>query len=199
MKRAYLTLIVLMLVIGFAAVATNLAINGTINFGFNQNDFDSNVVFSYADSKTGSASINDDEKTIIFETMKLENVNQQSILVFDVANKSIQYDADVTIECGLEKDSKKYEEYLTIANSLEDKFELKSGATKTGYLTITLIKAFNESLTQNVDMVCSLVVTPKERDTKGTYTPKEHEYEEILLKGADPVLEGTPVEEIMEQ
>ena len=197
MKRTYLTLIIAMLVIGFAAVTTNLVINGTINFGYNQNDFDSNVVFTYAKAMNGTANINNNSKTITFETIKLENIDDEAILVFDVTNKSLEYDALITIDCGLEENFKKYDQYIDIKQSIEEKqFELESGATKNGTLTVTLKKAFNEALTQDVNMVCKLEATPEERDTKGTYTPVEHEYEEIFLKGADPVLEATPTQEI---
>ena len=190
MKKMYFSALITMLVVGFASVTANLVINGTINFGFNQKDFDNGVIFTYTNTMHGDATISEDKKTITFNTIKLEDVNQEAILDFDVTNKSLQYDASVTIECGLEEGNDAYQEYLTVEQDLESPFDLDSGATKRGRLTITLIKAYNDGLEQEINMACKLIATPEERTSEGTYIPVEHQYEEILLHGADPVISG---------
>ena len=197
MKKTYFALVVTMLVVGFAAVTTNLVMNGVINFGFNQPDFDSNIVFTYTNTMHGSATIEDDGKIITFKTTKLENVDQQAIMDFDIANKSSQYDATVTIQCGLNEDYiSSYEQYIDISQNLGNSFELISGATQTGRLTITLKKAYNESLEKEINMSCKIEATPKTRTTEGKYVPVEHQYEEILLNGANPVLETEQTEAV---
>ena len=185
MKKRNLMIIVFMLIIGFAAVSTTLVINGTLNIGYNEN-FSSSIVYTRAELPNGEVEINQNEKNIDFTTEKLENVNQTTILEFDVTNKSRNYDANVTINCGLKEDFKIFSEYLDITMSLESPFELISSETKTGYLTIKLKKAYNEEMETRIEMSCELVAEPLERETLGD--EYKSVYKEKILNGADPIL-----------
>ncbi len=174
-----------MLIVGFAAVTSTLVIRGNLNIGYNEN-FSSSIVYTRAELPNGEVEINKNEKNIDFITEKLENVNQTTILEFDVTNKSRNYDANVTINCGLKEDFKSFSEYLDIDMSLESPFELISSETKTGYLTIKLKKAYNEEMETRIEMSCELVAEPLERETLGD--EYKSIYKEKILNGADPVL-----------
>ncbi len=185
MKKRNLMILVFMLIIGFAAVSTTLVINGNLNIGYNE-DFSSSVVYTRAETEDGTAEINQNEKNITFETKKLENVSETATLEFDVTNKSRNYNASVTINCGLKENFESFSEYLDITMSLESPFELVSSETQTGYLTIKLKKAYNEEMETRIEMSCELVAEPLERETLG----EEYKYihKEKILNGADPVL-----------
>ncbi len=186
MKKRNIIILMILLVIGFAAVSTTLVINGTLNIGYNEENFSSSVVYTRAETEDGTAEINQDDKNITFETNKLENVNETATLEFDVTNKSRNYDAEVTIKCGLKEDFKSFSEYLDITMSLESPFELISSETKTGYLTIKLKKAYNEEMETRIEMSCELVTEPLERETLGDEYVLV--YEDPILNGADPVV-----------
>lgn len=187
MKMGKILLLVLLLIIGFGAVSTTLIINGNTNIGFNENDFKSNVVFTKAETLTGTAIINGDEKNIDFESIKLENINQTTTLDYSVTNKSREYDASVEIKCGLKDEYKSYEDYLDISMSLTSPFDLIAGETKNGILTVKLKKAYNELLETSVEIKCELIATPVERETLGEeYIPPL--YKDKVLNGADPII-----------
>ena len=185
MKKRNVIILVVMLIVGFAAVTSTLVIRGNLNIGYNEN-FSSSIVYTRAELPNGEVEINQNEKNIDFTTEKLENVNQTTILEFDVTNKSRNYDASVTINCGLKEDFKSFSEYLDITMSLESPFELISSETKTGYLTIKLKKAYNEEMETRIEMSCELVAEPLERETLGD--EYKSIYKEKILNGADPVL-----------
>ncbi len=185
MKKGNLLILMILLLIGFAAVSTTLVINGTLNIGYNE-DFSTSVVYTRAETEDGTAEINQNDKNITFETKRLENVSETATLEFDVTNKSRNYNASVTINCGLKENFESFSEYLDITMSLESPFQLISSETQTGYLTIKLKKAYNEEMETRIEMSCELVATPEEREILG----EEYKtiYKEKILNGADPVI-----------
>ena len=185
MKKRNIMIIVFMLIIGFAAVSTTLVINGNLNIGYNE-DFSTSVVYTRAETEDGTAEINQSEKNITFETNKLENVNQNATLEFDVTNKSRNYDASVTIKCGLKENFESFSEYLNIETDIVSPFRLESSETKTGRLVVTLKKAYDKALETTAEIECELVATPKERDSLGDEYVLV--YEDPILNGADPVI-----------
>ena len=185
MKKRNVIILVVMLIVGFASITSTLLIRGNLNIGYNEN-FSSSIVYTRAELPNGEVEINQNDKNIDFITEKLENVNQTTILEFDVTNKSRNYDASVTINCGLKEDFKSFSEYLDIDMSLESPFELVSSETKTGYLTIKLKQAYNEEMETRIEMSCELVAEPLERETLGD--EYKSIYKEKILNGADPVL-----------
>ena len=174
-----------MLIIGFAAVSTTLVINGNLNIGYNE-DFSSSVVYTRAETEDGTAEINQNEKNITFETKKLENVSETATLEFDVTNKSRNYNASVTINCGLKENFESFSEYLNIETDIVSPFKLESSETKTGRLVVTLKKAYDKALETTAEIECELVATPEERETLGD----EYKYihKDKMLNGADPVI-----------
>jgi hypothetical protein len=113
MKKGILVLVFL-LAIGFAAVATNLIINGSASLGFVSSDFD--IYFSEAQAETGgTASINQTtRKTITYSTKTLVNVGDEAVLDYVVTNNSTMYDANGTITFTLDQGA---DEYVTITKT----------------------------------------------------------------------------------
>ena len=184
MKKRNVMIIVFMLIIGFAAVSTTLVINGNLNIGYNE-DFSSSVVYTRAETEDGTAEINQNEKNITFETKKLENVSETATLEFDVTNKSRNYNASVTINCGLKENFESFSEYLNIETDIVSPFKLESSETKTGRLVVTLKKAYDKDLETTAEIECKLVATPEERETLGDEYVRPL-YKEEILNGTDP-------------
>lgn len=97
-----IVVLVLLMVIGFAAVTTTLTINGVIRLGANQENFKNNLIFSKAEltysdtNKTvaeGEVTIREDKKGINFNTQELKNIGENVTLTYDVTNNS-QYRAE---------------------------------------------------------------------------------------------------------
>ena len=184
MKKRNIMIIVFMLIIGFAAVSTTLVINGNLNIGYNE-DFSSSVVYTRAETEDGTAEINQNEKNITFETKKLENVSETATLEFDVTNKSRNYNASVTINCGLKENFESFSEYLNVETDIVSPFKLESSETKTGRLVVTLKKAYDKDLETTAEIECKLVATPEERETLGDEYVRPL-YKEEILNGTDP-------------
>ena len=185
MKKRNIMILIFLLLIGFAAVSTTLVINGNLNIGYNE-DFSTSVVYTRAETEDGTAEINQNEKNITFETKKLENVSETATLEFDVTNKSRNYNASVTINCGLKENFESFSEYLNIETDIVSPFKLESSETKTGRLVVTLKKAYDKALETTAEIECKLVATPEERETLGDEYVLV--YEDPILNGADPVI-----------
>ena len=185
MRKRNVIILIFLLLIGFASVTSTLVINGNLNIGYNE-DFSSSVVYTRAETEDGTAEINQNEKNITFETKKLENVSETAILEFDVTNKSRNYNASVTINCGLKENFESFSEYLNIETDITSPFKLISSETKTGRLVVTLKKAYDKDLETTAEIECELVATPEERDTLGDEYVLV--YEDPILNGADPVI-----------
>ena len=186
MKKRNVIILVVMLIVGFASVTSTLVINGNLNIGYNE-DFSSSVVYTRAETEDGTAEINQNEKNITFETKKLENVSETATLEFDVTNKSRNYDAEVTINCGLKENFESFSEYLNIETDIISPFKLISSETKTGRLVVTLKKAYDKALETTAEIECKLVATPEERETLGDEYVRPL-YKEEILNGTDPVI-----------
>ncbi|MCI8794762.1 MAG: hypothetical protein HFI73_05240, partial [Bacilli bacterium] len=99
-KRKYVVIVlVLMLVIGFAAVTSTLVINGVLNIGENRDDF--KIIFTSAkiDGTKRNDVISSDKTVINYETKTLTTIDEESILDYEVTNTSRNYDAEVDIVC----------------------------------------------------------------------------------------------------
>ncbi len=181
-RKSLLILIILLLVVGFASVATNLIINNTLNIGFN-NTFLDDVVFIKTKTE-GESSISEDGKTMTYDAKKISAVNEEAILTFWVKNKNTQYDADVTINCSLNDNSS------TLSNLVDvtiepDKFTLASNEVKVGEVKIKLKSVVIEE--KSGTFTCELVATPEEREVPGVITP-DNLYEDGVINGAKPEL-----------
>jgi len=98
--RSGIVVLVLLLAVGFAAVTTQLVINGTINIGANTSDFIDNIQF-YTATATGeseksgesSASVSGTySRVLTFTTQELDKIGEKSVLTYTIKNGSM-YDA----------------------------------------------------------------------------------------------------------
>lgn len=154
-KKSLIALSILLFTIGFAAVATNLIINGTTNVVFNDANFD--VYFSKAveNDKKNNKLIKDDTHITFNYNMSL--VGDKYILDYDVTNGSKEYDASVSINCTNST------EYLSITNDFNTVDNLLATETRTGTLTVELIKAYSREST-DIEISCEITGTAVERD-----------------------------------
>ncbi len=167
MKKGIIIALILMS-IGFAAVTTSLVINGTINYGYDSDEFD--VYFSEAilDGEVRSEELIDtNKKSITFTTKELSKQGDRSILEYQVMNNSKQYDAEVAIECerltadGQESEQEITSEYTEITPSPKS-LTVKAQESRKGTITVELKKVSTEEFEEKFK--CSLTVNPTERE-----------------------------------
>ena len=168
-KKASLTITILLLAIGFAAVSTTLIINGNATVSENTEDF--SVMFTSAslDGQDVYANvISEDKKTITFETKELKTLNQTSVLNYEVTNNSANYDAEVQVNCKTKENTTA--KYTSIKNELKGNATvIKAKETLNGTLTVTLNKVATEEVRE--EYVCTLTLNAVERDTLGVTKP----------------------------
>lgn len=203
MKKRNLFFLILILVIGFASVSTTLILNGTLNIGFYNTDFD--VVFTEASLymnvsdntqglqsyslensgliQTNTLPIESNGKSFSFTTDLISEIGRTTYVDYTIKNKSTNYDSTVTINCGVDESANALLEYISIEQSLTSPFNLASGEEKHGRITIALTKPYTGN-DEEIAYKCTLVASPVERDTlgKGDKMP----YTDPVLNGADP-------------
>lgn len=167
-NKNYVLLIILLMVVGFASVATTLIINGTAKVGANTDEFD--VYFS-------NASVNGVENKRVIKSPKVINFSNDMTLKdetytldYDVTNGSKNYDANITINCTASN------EYLEITNTFDTTESLKATATRSGKLVVKVIKPYagtEENPTYDTTIECKLVVSGTERTEYETSEPAE--------------------------
>ncbi len=97
MKNKYVLLIIFLLTIGFASLSTNIFLNGEFSLAFAEKDF--RIIFTDArlDSINKKNYISDDKQLIKFNSSELKS--DTTVLNFELANTSLQYDAEVQVFC----------------------------------------------------------------------------------------------------
>ena len=168
MKKRNVIILVVMLIVGFAAVTSTLVINGVFNIGENKDDF--KIIFTSAsiDGTKRDDVINADKTSITYETKTLTTIDEESVLDYEVTNTSRNYDAEVDIVCNIadENDNAIEGNNIYVDMTYEpNKMILLSGETKKGKITARLIKAVTEPM--DINIKCALTGTAKERDTLG--------------------------------
>lgn len=158
-KKLIITTIVLLLVVGFAAVSTTLYLNGFVKIASND---DFNVIFTSAkvDGVDRFYFIDKETKqTINYETRKLTMLDEESILDYEVTNKSRTYDADVSIDCDFP--NSEYVDFDYLPKSLT----VKSGETIGGMIKVRLKRV--STIEQDLSVTCRLTASAKERTESG--------------------------------
>ena len=157
-NRRSILLIIILMVVGFAAVSTTLFINGQTKINPNQEDF--NVYYSdaYVNGKQDKSVIIDDTH-IVFET-ELLKLGEKYVLDYEVTNGSKNYDAELVMECTGSN------EYLTVTNEFDDETILKAKALREGKLTLELTKS-NAGEDVEVTIACTIKANAIERDSLG--------------------------------
>ena len=168
MKKRNVIILVVMLIVGFAAVTSTLVINGVLSIGENSDDF--NIIFTSAkiDGTKRNDVINADKTSITYETKMLTTIDEESVLDYEVTNTSRNYDAEVDIVCNIvdENDNAIEGNNIYVDMTYEpNKMILLSGETKKGKITARLIKAVTKPM--DINIKCALTGTAKERDTLG--------------------------------
>ncbi len=168
MKKRGIIIALILMSIGFAAVATTLTITGTIKYGYDNDDFD--VIFSEAilDGVVKGEDLIEptDKKSITFETKDLSTLGDKSILEYQVMNNSKQYDATVAIKCERVDDDGNISdiqtsEYTEIKPSPKT-LTVKAQESRKGTITVELKKVSTTELEEKFK--CSLTVNPSERE-----------------------------------
>ena len=155
MKKKSLLFLVLFLVVGFAAVTTTLYINGNVSIIKNTDDF--RVYFSDAlVNGTQDMSVVTSVTKISFKTT-LDKLGQKYVLDYDVTNASKNYDADLEMSCTVGN------EYLSVVNVFDDETILNARDTRSGKLTIELIKS-NAGSDIEVIIDCTIDASAVERN-----------------------------------
>ena len=161
--------ILLFMVIGIAAVTTNVV--GNMSTSINQNPDDFLVYFS--DVKvdgTQDLSLVRSEKELVFNG-EFSAVGDKKVISYDVTNASKNYDAEILIDCT------ESTTYLNITNVFDMKNVLSARSSRTGTLTIELFTAVSEITTQ--DVTCTITANAVERDSQGSGdvgSPSENPY-----------------------
>ena len=169
MKKSAIIIVIVFMMIGFAAVSTSLIINGNAKVSENQDDF--SVIFTAAtlDGEDVYSSIVDDAKKVITFTSKdLSKVGDKSILTYEVTNNSANYDAEVSVTC-VPKDGTTAK-YTSIKNELENNATIvKAKETLNGTLIVSLDKTSTEEV--NEEYTCTLEFNAVERNDLGKEIP----------------------------
>ena len=163
-------LVLLFMVIGIAAVTTNVVISGSTNIAKNPDDF---LVY-FSDVKVNGVqdlSLVRNEKQLVFNK-EFSSVGQKVEITYDITNASKNYDASISIECTPSTN------YLSIVNSFDTANNLGARQTESGVLTITQSKSYTgDDLTQEIS--CTINATAVERTSQGSGTvaePAENPY-----------------------
>lgn len=187
-QRTGILIAILLMAVGFATVTTTLTINGTINYGYDKNDFIVKFTKASVDNVESTTSggngptIGNDGKEITFTTKELKSLNDTSVLTFTVSNQSSQYDANVTIKCedvtnaeseGLETTTaaKNVKDYVTVVPKINDQtgteeVKIEAKKDKQGTVTVTLNKVSIDDMVGKV--TCNLTAVPVERTSAAT-------------------------------
>ena len=163
-NNKYLILvIILLLAVGFAAVTTTLFINGTTNIGTNKSDFEVYYSKATVNGVEDNTVITDD--THIVFTQEMKKVGETYVLDYDVTNGSRNYDAELSMSCTASN------EYLSVANAFDTDTTLPATETRTGKLTIELIKGYVGETAKEVTIECTINANALERNTLSNGTP----------------------------
>lgn len=168
MKRKYLIILVMLLAIGFASVSTTLVLNGTLNIGKNDEDFDVYFSKTLEDGVENNKLVKDDTHIMFTKNMSL--VKEKYILDYDVTNGSKNYDASITINCT------ESNEYVGVTNVFDTENILVATETRRGTLTIEVLKPYvgtEEEPTKDIEISCEIVAVAKERENLAEGIPAD--------------------------
>ena len=168
MKKKGILLIIMLMVVGFAAVSTTLYINANTSINPNNNDF--NVYYSnaYVNSVQDKSLIKSD--TVIEFNTTFESVGEEYILDYEVTNGSKNYDAELEMICTSSS------EYLTVTNKFDDDTILGSLKTRIGRLILEQTKSYTgEDLSVSIE--CVINANAVERTSLGILLEQELDIE----------------------
>ena len=166
MKKTKLLILItiLFIVVGIAAVTTNLIVNVSTPISANTDDFD--VYFSdvYVDG-TQDLSLVNNTRELVFK-YKLSAVGDKKTINYDITNASKNYDALITMSC-TESNT-----YLKITNAFDTENPISARSTKQGTLSIELLTAVSEEVSYEVK--CTINASAVERETQNDTIVPDH-------------------------
>ena len=163
-KTKYLIgILLLFMIVGFAAVSVTLSIRGTTRVASTLDDF--KVYFSnvLVDGEQDFSVVRNE--TELYFDILIEEVGDTHNIVYDVTNGSKYYDAQLSINCTASN------EYLNIVNNIDTSTNLLSKETRQGTLSLTKTKTIASNEIQNNAVSCKLSATPVERTSINNNTP----------------------------
>lgn len=170
MKKKYFIFIVTMLVIGFAAVATNLIVKGIAKISFNKEDFQ--VIFTAAIPEDGgSAEISDDKKSISYTSKDLINIGDEASLDYTITNNSRNYDAQVNVLITDEMGESVSSEYFLLSDTIKPNEIVPSMSSTSGRIVIKMVKPTIDNYEKK--FIVTIKSNPIERDSLAEGEPKE--------------------------
>ena len=158
MKRKLFGLLLILMVVGFAAVSTTLYLNGSTLVRAYKEDF---RVY-YSDAKVNGVqdlTVVTDETHLTFTTT-LDTLGETYVLDYDVTNGSKNYDAALTMVCTGGND------YLSVTNEFDTSANLEALQTRSGKLTLKLSKSYTGD-DLDVSIRCTISGTAVERTSLG--------------------------------
>lgn len=158
-------IVVLFLTIGFAAITTTLTITGTITIKPNNENFESNVIFTDAKTDDGSASVASDGKSFTFTTNEFKAIGDSATVTFTIANNSnyVAVLGTTPVSCqGTGANASLFEGYIKVETNAElASSEVARGGSVEGSLTATMKKSYTGDAA-NVTYTCTMSVTAEE-------------------------------------
>ena len=124
--------ILLLIIIGFAAISTSLGIGGKTYITSDIDDFKVYYSKVLIDGEVEETAILD--STTINYTRTLTNIGEGYTITYDVTNASKEFDAEISINCTTG------DEYLSVTNSFDVSI-LPARTTRTGTLTVKKTKS----------------------------------------------------------
>ena len=171
-----IVVLLLLLAIGFAAVTTNLIINGTAKLA--AANINGLVYFSAATPETGGTAEIEPvgKQTINYTTKQLMVVGDTATLDYTVLNDSAQYDVDVTMSIQIPTNSPgvtwsdyvtiEYEGFQPAEQGNDHAVNIPGKQTHDGKITITLNKVSTEDI--EIEFIITLDVKAVERTSTAT-------------------------------
>lgn len=169
MKKKYISILIVLLTIGFASISSVLVIMSRTSIKRNQEDFD--VYFSklYLNGVQHDELISSNGRKIDFGIQELKNTGEEVVLTYEITNSSSQYDADVRV---LFENLTNASKYLEITK--EDNYNgyITAQGNGTGTITIKLIKPVESDTEVNLELNLGVDAQEKELETvKDDYDP----------------------------
>ncbi len=160
MKKISFIILILLLVIGFAAISTTLVIKGNTSVAYDIELL--NVIFTRVrlnNEESENIIITDEGKSFVYIGDDLININDLANIEYDIKNFSLNYDANVIVTCITD-----YEENIEYSgNTLEEIVKIEAGS---GYTDNLIVKLIKENTSNNsIALKCMLSLNPIERDT----------------------------------
>lgn len=146
----------LFLVVGIAAVSTQLDFNINTSLASNSEDFD--VYFSdiIIDGEQNHKVL--ENKRQFTYNYTLVTLGHTYTVFYEITNASRNYDADVTVSCTLGDD------YVSYENDFDDSTYLAARSSRTGTLIVTQTRS-NSGSDLESSVVCSITATAVERNS----------------------------------